>query len=266
MSTAVTTRSRSGFTMGGQIELKDLATKLTEISERIIHIDETTRENKKLLDEQNNIIATLIKRCDYLEQDNAKKDEVIHNLSNKVEALEQYSRIDNIVISGLETRLYSSTVRSDNTDTVSKFEEPVLENSVLELLNDELHANIKPSDISVMHYLPRKIAAKAKPNVAKQKDIIVRFTNRKAKNAVMAKKSNLKKRKEEGKPRIFISDHLTKSNSELFYQSRELRRKKMINNTWTYNCKVFIRTNGNTPEEHRVIPITNIADLEQFHK
>ena len=97
MSTAVTTRSRSGSTMGSQIELKDLATKLTEISERIINIDETTRENKKLLDEQNNIIATLVKRCDILEQENVKKDEVINHLSNRVEALEQYCRIDNIV-------------------------------------------------------------------------------------------------------------------------------------------------------------------------
>ena len=264
MSTAVTTRSRSGSMMGSQIELKDLATKLSEISERIINIYETARENKKLLDEQNNTIASLVKRCDTLEQDNAKKDEVIHHLSNKVDALEQYSGIDNNVISGLETRLYSSAVRSENSDTVPRFEEPVLENSVLELFNDELHANVKPSDISVMHYLPRKIANKANKNAVKQKDIIVGLQIAKPKMQSWLKNPISRKRKEEGKPRIFIIEHLTKSNSELFYQCRELRRKKMINNTWTYNCKVFIRTNGRTPEEQRVISITNTSDLEQL--
>ena len=156
-------------------------------------------------------------------------------------------------------------MHTDNSDTVSKSEEPVLENTVLKLLNDELKANIKSSDISVMHYLPRKNPAKGKNNTKKQKDVIVRFTNRKAKNSVMAKKSMLKRRKEDGQPPIFISEHLTKATSELFYQARELRRMKKINNTWTYNCKVFIRTNGRTPEEQKTIPISNITDLEQFH-
>ena len=85
-----------------------------------------------------------------------KKSEQIKQLTERIEALEQYSKIDNIVVSGLDTRLYSSTTLTDEssaqTGEPTKAEMPVVENAVLSLFNDELQAEIKETDISVVHY------------------------------------------------------------------------------------------------------------------
>ena len=82
----------------------------------------------------------------------------------------------------------------------------------------------------------------------------------------MAKRSVLKLREGEKKPRVFINEHLTKCNAETFYQARLLRKEHLINNTWTFNCRIYIRTNGDTPENQKVIPINSLTDLEQFRK
>ena len=272
----VTTRSKSVTTMGERkLDMKDIADSLSNISSRLESIDSTTKENKRLLDEQSNTISALVNQCALLEKENEEKTVQIKVLTERIETMEQYSKVENLVISGLDTRLYSSVVTTEESNVVSG-EPPIseinrVENAVFTLFNDELGANVKESDISVMHYLPLK---RSDRNKNKPKDIIVRFTNRRAKNSVMAKRYILGNRKadetkrntNETKPAIFVNEHLTKSNATLFYETRQLRKQKLINNAWTFNCKIFVRTNGDTVENQKVIMIRNIEDLEQFRK
>ena len=96
------------------------------------------------------------------------------------------------------------------------------------------------------------------------KDIIVRFGNRKAKSSVMIKRTTLKERKSQQKPPVYINEHLTRNNATIFHQARQLRKQKLISNTWTYNCKIFIKTNGDTPGAQKKILINSLRDLEQF--
>ena len=269
----VTTRSKSVSTMGERKQdLKDIADSLSKISARLDSIDSTTKENKRLLDEQSNTISTLVSQCAMLEQENQEKSEQIKILTERIDAMEQYSKVENLVISGLETRLYSSVATTEESNAASgeppKSEINRVEKAVFALFNDELNANIQESDISVMHYLPLKRSDK---NKNKPKDIIVRFTNRRAKNSVMAKRYILGNRKsdrtnQETKPAIYINEHLTKTNATLFYETRRLRKEKLINNAWTFNCKIYVRTNGDTVENQKVIIIHNFEDLEQFRK
>ena len=258
---SIKTRSKSTASMGGQIDAKDLTESLAKINDQLRIINETTTENKRLLDEQSQQVACLMKRCEKLEKENDKKSEVIQQLSDRVEALEQYSKIDNLVINGLDARTYASTVNVQNTSDESIPETIVLENKVLQFFNDELGADIKETDISAIHYLPAKFSDK---NKNKPKDIIVRFTNRKAKSSVMAKRSTLKERINQKKTPIYLNEHLTRSNATIFHQARQLRKQKLISNTWTYNCKIFIKTNGDTPEAQKKISVNSLSDLEQF--
>lgn len=62
---------------------------------------------------------------------------------------------------------------------------------------------------------------------------------------------------------VYVSEHLTKRNAEIARQARLLKKERHIQDTWTRNCKVFIRLNG-TPEQAKVIVVGDIADLERF--
>ena len=62
--------------------------------------------------------------------------------------------------------------------------------------------------------------------------------------------------------RIYVNEQLTKKNAGLFEKARELRRSGVIDGTWTYNGKVFIKkTQTATPEEIRVED-----DLQSFSR
>ena len=54
-----------------------------------------------------NIVNTLVSRIDNLTETLGIKDKVIFDLENKINALEQYSKINNLIISGPEVFLDS---------------------------------------------------------------------------------------------------------------------------------------------------------------
>ena len=154
----IKTRSKSTTTMGGQMDAKDLSESLAKINEQLRTINETTTENKRLLDEQSQQVAILMKKCEKLEKENVEKSEIIQQLSDKVEALEQYSKVDNLVIKGLDTRTYASTVSAEDIPEGSFPETNVLENTVLQFFKNELGADVNGNDISAIPHLPVKSA------------------------------------------------------------------------------------------------------------
>lgn len=60
-----------------------------------------------------------------------------------------------------------------------------------------------------------------------------------------------------------MNEHLAKHNADIARKGRQLKKQRKIQNTWTANCKVFIKPNG-TAEEAKVICIRNITDLDKF--
>ena len=63
---------------------------------------------------------------------------------------------------------------------------------------------------------------------------------------------------------VYINEHLTALNSAIAAKARELRYKKKIKGTWTRNCKVFVRTNGDTPEKEKVVLVKEMKDLDVY--
>ena len=93
---------------------------------------------------------------------------------NRIDELEQYTRKDNLVLSGVDCRTYAEVARFRNTrigegntedesvedrssinvnesDTSS-----TLEQKVINFFDKEMKVKVKPEDISVTHFLPKK--------------------------------------------------------------------------------------------------------------
>ena len=97
-----------------------------------------------------------------LRNDNKLKDDRIVTLENRLDELEQYSRNDNIVISGLNLQYrsfagaVSDTFDDHDNSTSAKLE--TLETKVISYLNSVLVTDICHEDISACHTLRNKKA------------------------------------------------------------------------------------------------------------
>ena len=109
-----------------------------------------------------------------------QKDNETKNLQDRVEELEQFTRKENIIISGLRTRHISYARATSNSATAASMERSpqeetnAFEKHVIFFLNDKLQVDIKPDDISVCH------AMRASPR--QPDNVIVKFTNRRKDN------------------------------------------------------------------------------------
>ena len=123
------------------------------------------------------------------------------------DALEQYSRRNNLVISGI-------------SDSVQDSE---LESTVTSILSD-IDVNVESREVEEYHRI-------GKSNNGSKKTII-RFVNRKyCKKALLNRKqlerNNLKKHHLVSGTRIFINENLTVKNEHLAFNCRQLKKKEL---------------------------------------
>lgn len=181
-----------------------------------------------------------------------EKDKRIEGLERRIDDLEQYTRMEDLIISGLETkhRTYASALARDKVGENALPEElQTLENQVIKFFESK-HMSIHCDNVVACHTLPQRNRG-AKPA------IVVRFMNRKHKTELL---KQAKKLKGTG---VYLNEHLTKKNADIARHARTLRKQNKIQATWTRNCKVMIRLNG-TPEEAKVLIIRELKELEQY--
>ena len=227
-------------------------------------MDELRKENAKekgTFKAMSKEITDLKHSLDDLKETVKSKDERIKFLEQNVEELQQYTRKNNIIISGLDTRNYAQVAQNTNLPQApaSEQEEPVaisesensnVETKVIEFFNKTMKVDIEPEHISDIHYLPTKDG---------KKNILIHFTSRKSKYKVMKNGRNLKGQK------IYVNEHLTKTNSQLFKQARQLKKdKEEVIGAWTYNCKIYVKCEATSYGTRQ--PIYNIKSMEDFEK
>ena len=127
----------------------------------------------------------LLKSVKTIESESAEKDERIKALKQKVEDLEQYSRMNDVIISELKTthKTYTRAVNNDGQDyqDAPETEITTVENQVVAFIRSKLEVEIEPNEIEACHTLKGK---KEVPN------IIVRVINRKSKTSLMRNAKN----------------------------------------------------------------------------
>ena len=105
-------------------------------------------------------------------------------LRGRIEDLESYNRLDNLMIYGLPEN-FAETV-ADSVTTDDGEDRPSTVNSELQFINfccTKLHVDVSVNDICIAHRLPRKPGPRP---------MIVRFNNRKTRSRVMPAKKVLR--------------------------------------------------------------------------
>lgn len=220
-------------------EVEDIKKSLDFLSEEVT----TVRvQQKQLLD--------LLEEVKLLRFQNAEKDRRIAGLERRVDELEQYTRMNDVVITGLQIkpRSYARAVAADSGEP-SEQEARSVEQQVASYLQSK-GIEMAREHIEACHPLPMKNSERPV--------IIMRFNNRKSKIALLKQGRKLKG------SNVFINDHLTKKNADIAKKARYLRKQQKIQHTWVTNCKVFIKLNG-TPEEAKVLVVRSIEELDRYN-
>lgn len=156
-------------------EMDEIKKSLSFMSEELSKVSKQQTKLMELMDEVK-LLKTIIK----------EKNERIMNLERKVDDLEQYTRMEDIIITGLETRqqTYARAVMNvDKSEDAPAHELQTLKQQIIQFFNN-LNMPIKSDDIAACHTLPKRENGKA--------NIIVRFSNGKSKVGLLkeAKKNS----------------------------------------------------------------------------
>ena len=190
-----------------------------------------------------------------------QKDTKINSLENRVHELEQYSRREDLVISGIElkNRSYARVTRTGQNDDNNEGA-PIEEQESVEtqVINEFAKRDVllKSEDISACHTLGKKEPGKTNP-------IVIRFVSRKTKIDILRNSKKLKDPQNESWPKIYVNEHLTKLNASIARKARFLRKQQKIVSTWTRNCTVFIKYNIDI-EHTRIMAVKSMDDLNKF--
>ena len=197
-------------------------------------------------------VAGLLKEVEALKLAVKERDKKIVELEKRLDDIEQYTRIEDVIISGVKVKPRSyakAAAEGSNVSEDAPVEEQLsLEKQVIDFFNTK-DIEVDPLTIAACHTLPRKDADPA---------IIIRFANRRDKTDLLKQGKKLK-----GSD-VYINEHLTKKNAEIAKEARSLRKRKKIQSTWTRSCKVMIKLNGDTPEQAKVLMIKDLKELDKY--
>jgi len=118
----------------------------------------------------------------------------------------------------------------------------VVESTIIDFCQNSLNIEICQNDISSAH----RIVAGLKDTI---RPVVVRFTTHRVRDEIYRARKILK----DSNDRIYISEHLTRQNAELFYEARKLIRLKKLNSAWTLNGLVFVKFTTDPTEKHTLI-------------
>jgi cell division protein FtsB len=200
-------------------------------------------------------------RFDKLVDDNKKLADENKSLRKELDEIELYSRRDDLIIHGLGAESYSDASSSSAGPVTggAGISNVATEEMVVKFCRDSLGVHVTNEDISVAHRLPTKTnrSTSGSQGPLMPAPIIVRFTRRRIRDAVFGAKKQLKNTR----PGVFINEHLTPRNAELYRQARLLVKQKKLVSAWTYNCQIFIKDSEMT--DARSIKVNCLLDMPQ---
>ena len=177
-----------------------------------------------------------------------RKEEKIAELQDRVDSLEQYSRRNNVRISGIP----DSTSDVENTDAIVKKVGEVIGMTITDEMIDRSHRVGKPGKMG--------------------RDVLVKFTSYRYKHLIMRARSGLKNkdaarlglspagavRQPESAAaaaampipspagRVYVNDDLTRERSRVAARARQLKRDKKIKDTWVRDGEIYVKKNDDS--------------------
>jgi galactitol-specific phosphotransferase system IIB component len=181
-----------------------------------------------------------------------EKDKKIEELETRIDNFEQYTRKEDIIITGLKIKkTYADKTKERNAEEIDTKRVNETEVQTLAFLNSEnIEMNVKEEEIAACHTLGPVL-----PDGTQK--VIVRFVNRKSKVKVLLRAKDVRGVLREKK--VFINEHLTKKNGAIAKRARELRKGGKIANTFVRDCKIFVKDlSGET------FIVNSLSDLNDF--
>lgn len=197
--------------------------------------------------EQKTIIS-LVEEVKTLRLQLNEKEKTIAQLENRVSDLEQYTRMNDIIVTGLAIKPRSFARAVAGLDETNQADSTSVEQQVTAFFLSK-GIELDGRSIEACHPLPQRTSDKP--------TIILRFANRKHKTALLKQKKILR-----GSD-VYLNEHLTKKNADIAKKARFLRKGRKIQSTWTANCKVYIKPNG-APENSRGLVVRSIEELDKY--
>lgn len=170
-------------------EFEDIKTSINSLIEEVTAV---RVQQKQLLE--------LLEEVKQLRLQNVEKDRRIVELERRVDEMEQFSRMNDVVITGIKIkpRSYARAVAADSSDP-SEQETRSVEQQVASYLQSK-GIEMDLEHIEACHSLPTR---NERPPV-----VIMRFVNRKNKMALLKQGRKLKG------TYVFMNDHLTRKNAD----------------------------------------------------
>lgn len=163
----------------------------------------------------------------------------VKSLENRINDIEQYSRIRNVEIKGVEE------VRNENLK------------EIMTAISDKIGVRLESKDIEAIHRVNNR-------KEKEPRDIIVQFKSREIKeNLLLNRREKVKSNlvtKGKNDNMIYINEHLTQHNKLIFWEARQKCRENNYRYVWTKNGKIFVRKT----ENERAYRINNIEDINKI--
>lgn len=214
---------------------RDMRTELRELKDSVKYCadscDEVGEFKKEFLALRNEI-KQLLKENSTLRDENEK-------LTQKIDDLEQYQRMNNLEIKGIP--------KTEKTIDVMK---------IVEKVGEALEESIQESDIDTCHWVPTP-----KPGVH---NIVVRFVQRRKRDEFLAKVRKkwltYKDLGLDSKNSVYVNEHLTQKSKKLLAAARKKKSEVNWQFVWTSKGRVLARKT----QTSTVIRIASQNDLEKM--
>jgi len=171
--------------------------------------------------------------------------------------LEQYSRRDNLLITGIPASMAERAAAGQGTQpNLNAESSDVTTTKVISFCEDVLHVSIDANDISIAHRCKMRRGSKVPP-------VLVRFTRRSKRDEVFRAKSALKAYNEQ-RPmdeRAYINEDLTENNNKLLGIARKAVKDHKLESAWSFNCRIFVKTAGLNGSRHSITSLQRLNDI-----
>ena len=192
-----------------------------------------------------NEIKPIVDRLKFLTEENRA-------LQFRVDQLETQMRGNNLVFHGVPESTYAEAASVAVKDGENRRPTPRQDTvkAVVECCRDKLNLDVSERDITAGYRIPGFRNA--------PRPIIVTFASRLVRDNVYESRRLL--RKQTTTQGVYIKEHLTKKNSDIFSKGRKLLKEKRITSVWTRNGVVFVRK----AESDRPTRVLSMEEVEKF--
>ncbi|XP_054287896.1 uncharacterized protein LOC129003623 [Macrosteles quadrilineatus] len=223
------------------MELKSTRNDISELKESLNFVSNMMDDSNKLMTEIKGELATLKKENDDLRKENATLTVEVTSLKDRVRSLEQYSRKNNVEISGIP--------QTPNEDVVKLVKD----------VGAALGIDIQEGDISIAHRVPSFKKERTQP-------LIVQFSRRTSRETLLKsfreKKTMTAKEIHAAFPArsVYVNEHLSPENKQFLSKLKEKCKEVGYKYAWCREGKFFVRKCVND----RCLRVDTYEELEKL--